>query len=65
MSLLFVFTLGRDRFLRRFVLHVLPARFWKVRHYGFLSLTSAVFIEPVCWRITLDLRALAFDGALV
>jgi hypothetical protein len=30
-------TLGWDEFIRRFRLHLLPARFVKIRHYGFLS----------------------------
>lgn len=32
-----VMTLARDEFIRRFLLHVLPHRFTKIRHYGFLS----------------------------
>jgi len=30
-------TLSRDEFTRRFLMHVLPHRFTKIRHYGFLS----------------------------
>jgi hypothetical protein len=30
-------TLGASEFLRRFCLHILPHRFVKIRHYGFLS----------------------------
>ncbi len=30
-------TLSGDEFLRRFCLHILPPRFRKIRHYGFLS----------------------------
>lgn len=32
-----VMTLGLDEFLRRFCLHLLPARFVKIRHYGLLA----------------------------
>jgi hypothetical protein len=32
-----VMTLGLDEFLRRFCLHILPAGFVKIRHYGLLS----------------------------
>lgn len=32
-------TLGTGEFVRRFALHVLPKRFMKMRHYGFLSST--------------------------
>jgi len=30
-------TLAPDEFLRRFLIHVLPARFHRIRHYGFLA----------------------------
>jgi hypothetical protein len=30
-------TLEADEFLRRFCMHILPPRFMKIRHYGFLS----------------------------
>ena len=30
-------TLDGVEFLRRFCLHILPPRFMKIRHYGFLS----------------------------
>jgi len=30
-------TLSREEFIRRFLLHVLPHRFTKIRHYGFLT----------------------------
>lgn len=32
-------TLGNGEFIRRFALHILPKRFVKIRHYGFLSST--------------------------
>ena len=46
-------TLEAMEFLRRFLQHVLPAGFPKVRHYGFLSPTSTPSIEAVRWLITL------------
>jgi hypothetical protein len=46
-------TLDAMEFLRRFLQHVLPAGFQKVRHYGFLSPNSALSIETVRWLITL------------
>jgi hypothetical protein len=46
-------TLDAMEFLRRFLQHVLPAGFQKVRHYGFLSPKSGVSIEAVRWLITL------------
>ena len=30
-------TLGADEFIRRFLLHVLPAGFQRIRHYGLLG----------------------------
>jgi hypothetical protein len=32
-------TLTHEEFIRRFALHILPKRFVKIRHYGFLSST--------------------------
>ena len=32
-----IMTLTADEFIRRFLMHVLPAGFTKIRHYGFLS----------------------------
>jgi Putative transposase/Transposase zinc-binding domain len=51
-------TLDAMEFLRRFLQHVLPAGFQKVRHYGFLSPNSATSIEAVRWLITL------YNGAI-
>jgi Putative transposase len=46
-------TLDAMEFLRRFLQHVLPAGFQKIRHYGFLSPNSETSIEAVRWLITL------------
>jgi len=32
-----IMTLSADEFIRRFLLHVLPPKFTKIRHYGFLA----------------------------
>jgi Putative transposase len=40
-------------FLRRFLQHVLPSGFQKIRHFGFLSPNSGTSIEAVQWVITL------------
>ncbi len=32
-------TLKTDEFIRRFLIHILPSRFHRIRHYGFLSNT--------------------------
>jgi hypothetical protein len=46
-------TLDAMEFLRRFLQHVLPSGFQKVRSYGFLSPASAVALERVRWLIVL------------
>src|SRR5262245_25721462 len=45
-------TLEAHEFLRRFLQHVLPAGFQKVRHYGFQSPNSGTVLEAVRWLIT-------------
>ena len=35
-----VMTLGTDEFIRRFLLHLLPRRFHRIRHYGLLSASA-------------------------
>ena len=45
-------TLDAIEFLRRFLQHVLPSGFQKVRHYGFLSPNSGTPIEAVRRLIT-------------
>ena len=42
-----------SEFVRRFLQHVLPTGFQKVRHYGFLSPNSRVSLEMVRWLIAL------------
>jgi hypothetical protein len=45
-------TLDAHEFLRRFLQHVLPTGFQKVRHYGFLSPNSRTSLETVQWLVT-------------
>ncbi len=40
-------------FIRRFLQHVLPSGFQKVRHYGFASPNAKLSFEAVRWLITL------------
>lgn len=47
-------TVEAHEFLRRFLQHVLPTGFQKVRHYGFLSGNSKLSVEAVRWLITLQ-----------
>ena len=46
-------TLDAMEFLRRFLQHVLPSGFQKVRHYGFLSPACGVALDLVRWLIAL------------
>jgi hypothetical protein len=46
-------TVDALEFIRRFLQHVLPTGFPKVRHYGFLSPNSQMSIGAVRWLVTL------------
>ncbi len=46
-------TLDATEFLRRFLQHVLPRGFAKVRHYGLLSPSASVSLELVRWLIAI------------
>ena len=46
-------TLDAQEFLRRYLQHVLPSGFPKVRHFGFLSPASGVSLDLVRWLIAL------------
>ena len=41
-------TLPADEFLRRFLLHVLPRGFVRIRHFGFLATRRRGSLLPVC-----------------
>lgn len=51
-------TLQAMEFVRRFLQHVLPCGFPKVRHYGFLSANSRLSVEAARWLLTLANRQL-------
>ena len=44
-------TLSTDEFLRRFLLHVLPRSFVRIRSFGFLSHRRRATLLPVCQRL--------------
>jgi hypothetical protein len=44
-------TLGAGEFLRRFLLHVLPRRFVRLRHFGFLAHRRKHRLLPICFRL--------------
>jgi ribosomal protein L32 len=47
-------TLDVSEFIRRFLLHVLPSRFVKIRHYGILSNRNRSTKLRLCQRLTLS-----------
>jgi hypothetical protein len=47
-------TLGADEFLRRFLLHVLPPGFVRIRHFGFLAHRRRGVLLPLCFRLLAD-----------
>jgi Putative transposase/Transposase zinc-binding domain len=40
-----------DEFLRRFLLHVLPKGFVRIRHFGFLSTRTRAALLPLCFQL--------------
>src|SRR5437764_10290459 len=44
-------TLHVNEFLRRFLLHVLPPGFVRIRHFGFLSTRKRSTLLPLCFRL--------------
>src|SRR5215467_3202005 len=47
-------TLSAEEFLRRFLLHVLPRGFVRIRSFGFLANRSRATLLPLCQRLLLD-----------
>ena len=44
-------TLAVDEFLRRFLLHVLPPGFVRIRNFGFLANRNRATLLPLCFRL--------------
>ena len=44
-------TLSADEFLRRFLLHVLPRGFIRIRHFGFLAARRRGILLPLCKQV--------------
>ena len=44
-------TLPVDEFLRRFLLHVLPGGFVRIRHFGFLAHRRRGALLPLCFQL--------------
>src|SRR5260370_22000520 len=47
-------TLSAQEFLRRFLLHVLPRGFVRIRSFGFLANRRRATLLPLCQRLLLD-----------
>jgi hypothetical protein len=47
-------TLSAEEFLRRFLLHVLPRGFVRIRSFGFMANRSRAILLPRCQRLLLD-----------
>jgi hypothetical protein len=44
-------TLPVDKFLRRFLLHILPQGFVRIRHFGFLANRRRATTLPLCFQL--------------
>jgi hypothetical protein len=49
-----IMTLSAQEFLRRFLLHVLPRGFVRIRFFGFLANSRRAALLPLCQRLLLD-----------
>ncbi len=47
-------TVSADEFLRRFLLHVLPRGFVRIRHFGFLTNRNRAALVPFCRRLLVE-----------
>jgi len=57
-----IMTLDAVEFIRRFLLHVLPRGFVKIRHFGFLANRERKRALPLC-SVLLSSTQLAIEGA--
>lgn len=44
--------LSADEFIRRFLIHILPSRFMKIRHYGLLGNRNKITKLKICKQLT-------------
>jgi putative transposase/transposase-like zinc-binding protein len=60
-----VMTLDATEFIRRFLLHVLPDSFQRIRHYGFLANRSRKRSITLCRRLISEAQAVAGDHEIL
>jgi len=58
-----ILTLPADEFLRRFLLHLLPRGFVRIRSFGFLANRQRSQLLPICFRLLEDNRQLPTSRA--
>jgi hypothetical protein len=51
-------TLSSDEFLRRFLLHVLPGGFVRIRHFGFLANRHRTSLIALCRKLIVEEQVL-------
>jgi hypothetical protein len=56
-------TLPVDEFLRRFLLHLLPRRFVRIRNFGFLANRQRAHLLPLCFRLLQHLESMPVRAA--
>lgn len=47
-----IMSLHATEFIRRFLMHILPYRFTKIRHFGFLANRNLAVLLPICKSLT-------------
>lgn len=57
-----IMTLSANEFIRRFLIHILPVRFMKIRHYGILGNRNKTSKLSLCKKLT-STPVLAFEKA--
>lgn len=57
-----IMTVSAAEFIRRFLMHILPPRFTKIRHFGFLASRLKSALVPLCQKLTLTLISCALSS---
>jgi hypothetical protein len=59
-----VMTLALDEFLRRFLLHLLPQGFMRIRNFGFLANRRRAVLRPLCFHLLSSTQPLKPEPAM-